>query len=63
MSATKEFGYDKKQIVGPVDDDLLCVICFSTTFFPGGANKCKNRPASRANGVHEMWRHVLQTLH
>ncbi len=30
MSATKEFGYDKKQVVGPVDDDLLCVICFST---------------------------------
>ena len=29
MSATKEFGYDKKQIVGAVDEDLLCVICFS----------------------------------
>jgi len=34
MSATKEFGYDKKQIVGPVDDDLLCCICFSIIIFP-----------------------------
>lgn len=60
MSATKEFGYDKKQIVGSVDDDLLCVICFSNISFIF----CNtSRPAQGASRVHQVRRHVLQALH
>eukprot|EP00831_Metopus_contortus_P061725 TRINITY_DN5362_c0_g1_i2.p1 TRINITY_DN5362_c0_g1~~TRINITY_DN5362_c0_g1_i2.p1 ORF type:complete len:394 (+),score=40.91 TRINITY_DN5362_c0_g1_i2:223-1404(+) len=40
MSTTKEFGYDKKQVVGPVDDDLLCCICFNLLREPMECTKC-----------------------
>ncbi len=31
QSETKQSGYDKKQVVGPVEEGLLCAICSSTS--------------------------------